>query len=500
MGPTRHRSALVKPIAGLLVVAALCLGFAAQALATTRFAVSGGGGGDGNCSTKAALCSIQAAHDAATDGDTLIISHGAYDFGANSGPTINKELTVKGEDGEPPPALTSNKSDGYTLLVAGGNGLSVSHLRISQLGPSNALGLVAFGTSGRPLLEIIIANTTGAGATSIALVGPVALRDSTADTGGGDARSISVSGDGIIRNVTAANGGGNGIALLVNPACFVGCSADSNVVVANSILLNEGGGGFDVKTTSGNSFDGTHTYYAHAVLDFSNYANVSNCAGGCTLTPPGSASNQVAPPKLVDTLNADFHELSGSPTIDAGQDSADNGSTDPDGNARKLGAAPDIGAYEFVPPGSPAVTPNPPAPPPGGPPGILLQFRGLTFSLNVLKVKGKVVVIPLACPAGAQGNCAGNLTIVTASKVLVPKKATVAAKRKKKKLTLGKASFSIPPGQTKNVRVKLSKSALKLLASKGSVKSVVNVRATVNGIPTATTKKVTVKGKKKKRR
>jgi len=297
--------------------------------------------------------------------------------------------------------------------------------------------------------------------------------------------------------VTAVDGGGNGIALLANPACFIGCSADSNIAVTNSILDAQGGGGFDVKTTSGSGGGGT-TYYAHVALDFSNYDTTNNCAGGCAITPAGSGNNQVAPPKLADTGTANFHELSGSPTIDAGQDSPDNGSTDPDGNARKIGAAPDIGAYEFVPPGT-TVTPNPPAPPPGGAVGTPVRFPGLTLALNVLKVKGKSVLIPISCPAGARGNCTGKITIVTASKVLVPKKATAAAKRKKKKLTLGKASFSVPPGQKKNVKVKLSKSALKLLAKKGSLKAVVSIRGTVNGLTTTSSKKVTVKGKKKKR-
>jgi hypothetical protein len=57
---------------------------------------------------------------------------------------------------------------------------------------------------------------------------------------------------------------------------------------------------------------------------------------------------------LADPSSLDFHELAGSPTIDKGTDDPQNGATDPDGRPRFLGAAPDIGAYEF--PAAGAVT------------------------------------------------------------------------------------------------------------------------------------------------
>ena len=59
--------------------------------------------------------------------------------------------------------------------------------------------------------------------------------------------------------------------------------------------------------------------------------------------------NQSAAPLFVNTEAGDFREAAGSPTIDAGL--ADElGPLDLAGNPRVLGSAPDIGAYEFVPP------------------------------------------------------------------------------------------------------------------------------------------------------
>jgi hypothetical protein len=67
--------------------------------------------------------------------------------------------------------------------------------------------------------------------------------------------------------------------------------------------------------------------------------------------------NQSAPPLFVDPENGDFREAAGSPTIDAGIAGL-LGPLDLAGNARVLGPAPDIGAFEFVP----AMSPPGPAP------------------------------------------------------------------------------------------------------------------------------------------
>jgi hypothetical protein len=66
-------------------------------------------------------------------------------------------------------------------------------------------------------------------------------------------------------------------------------------------------------------------------------------------TPPSDMGNISLDPLFNDRANGNFHLLSGSPCIDAGDDSAvAGGSTDLDGRPRILGARVDIGAYEYT--------------------------------------------------------------------------------------------------------------------------------------------------------
>ena len=80
-------------------------------------------------------------------------------------------------------------------------------------------------------------------------------------------------------------------------------------------------------------------------------------ASGATLTDGGG--NSAADPLFVNPGGGDFHLSAGSPAIDAGADDPQNGPVDLDGKPRKLGAAPDMGAYEFQPPEIPADTTAP---------------------------------------------------------------------------------------------------------------------------------------------
>ena len=77
--------------------------------------------------------------------------------------------------------------------------------------------------------------------------------------------------------------------------------------------------------------------------------------------------NQSAAPLFANPAANDLHQLPGSPTIDAGIIDPALGRSDPDGDLRLLGAAPDIGADEYVPPESSPAPPPPTADPEAGP-------------------------------------------------------------------------------------------------------------------------------------
>ena len=493
----------------LVVAIALLLVAAAEASATTRFAVPGGTGTSMDCTFDTDQCSLKhVLEDVVGANDEVIVLPGTHDFGTNpvNVRSAGRPLNIHGQEGQPRPTIVAdaayvlgscnpspcvddntvfrhlrieNKTKGGGLYFNGG--LAASPVTVDDV-------VVVLGTSGMVNGNGLLVGGKPGGAVAYAFI-----RNTTVFAPGDNQFAIGAAANLTLRGVTAIATGNNSHALSQGANCVPGdCGNDAQSNVFNSILQG-GPGGADVRTTL--SFN---NHLANVALDYSNFDSVISCAG-CTNSAPGSAHNQTAAPLLVDKAGGDFHESAGSPTIDAGIDDPLNGLTDLDGNPRKLGAAPDIGAFETAGPGNPTTNPNPT-------PGtvitpIQLTVGGVTLTLNlptVLKVSGKYVVIPFVCPVGVTGNCTGAIKIVTASKVLVPKKVSAAARRKKKKLTLGNTSFSVPSGQTKNVRVKLSKAALKLLAAKGKVKAVVTLKATANGATKSAQKKVTVKGKKKR--
>src|SRR5205085_2451336 len=109
-------------------------------------------------------------------------------------------------------------------------------------------------------------------------------------------------------------------------------------------------------------------------------------------------------------------------------------------------------------PGGPSVVPPPP-------------FAGLTLHGQTLTVgsNGKVTV-SVPCPAAALGNCVGTDTLKTTSPVSLKVVAAKAKKKKAKVLTLGHAHFSIAPGKTGKVTIKLSKTAFRYLVKKHKLK------------------------------
>ena len=97
------------------------------------------------------------------------------------------------------------------------------------------------------------------------------------------------------------------------------------------------------------------------------------------MSAPGASGNQTAEPFLADpfpipdSFDSDLHQLSGSPTVDAGVAAPEAGDLDLDGEPRCMGAATDIGADELPGPpcgdGGPSAGPTatPALPLPAGP-------------------------------------------------------------------------------------------------------------------------------------
>jgi hypothetical protein len=121
-------------------------------------------------------------------------------------------------------------------------------------------------------------------------------------------------------------------------------------------------------------------------------------------------------------------------------------------------AVPDAACSPGQPSGPPPLDPGPPGTGPPGPANVVADVTGpvMTVSGRALAVdpRGRVAVT-LACPAGEPGDCAGTLTIKTAGRVR--------AARKARRVKLGSARFTIAPGTSRRIAVKLSRSNRRLV-------------------------------------
>jgi hypothetical protein len=118
-------------------------------------------------------------------------------------------------------------------------------------------------------------------------------------------------------------------------------------------------------------------------------------------------------------------------------------------------------------------------------------FKGVVIAKQTVRLSKNKVRISVRCPRGIPGNCTGSLVLKSAKRV---------SAAKKKILSLGRAKFTIQPGQKKKVTVRISKAGRRYLARKGKLKA--TARATSkDGAGTSKTSrgKVTLKAKKRHR-
>ena len=295
-------------------------------------------------------------------------------------------------------------------------------------------GVSSFGPSG-----VLVSDTVGTGAGSWA--GMEVL-------GGGSAKFLNVTAIGTDTGGIRADGGGT-------------------VATVKNSIARDAGIAPDLNATGG----------AVMTVSYSNFVDSTGTTAG--------AGNQSSDPLFANSALGDFHLLAGSPAIDAGAGDADLGGTDFEGDTRPTGAAPDIGADEYVPPPPPpppgdggggGETTPPPAdtPPPTIVPPVLtpVQIGGpvVTISASPVTVtKTGVANIRVGCPSTAAQFCQGTLTLRTATRV------NVAARRI---LTLGRRTFKINAGARGVVGVKLTRQARRVLrrAKRLRIKAIANVR------------------------
>lgn len=151
-----------------------------------------------------------------------------------------------------------------------------------------------------------------------------------------------------LRNVTAIGQGTGGHGIRIYAGSALAATIDAIGTIAR-------GGGVDVSART----DGSIGSSATINLDHSNFSTTQTDFGIASITSPSVSGNQTAAPIFANAAADDYHQVVGSPTIDAGAVDGSSGTTDIDGDARVLGTTADIGYDEYVPP----TLPGSPAPP-----------------------------------------------------------------------------------------------------------------------------------------
>jgi hypothetical protein len=324
-------------------LAALALTAGASA-ATTRYASPGGGATGGEPCPLSDPCTLANAIQGHTpgqvvDGDKVVVLSGLGAYNPGTGLLISANIDLGGEPGKPLPVIHG----------AGTNGLSrsgpatIHDLRIDQ--PTGTAGLSLDSTPGGLVAERVFVSYGGAANGACQFTETILMKDSVCLATGTGGAGVN-NGGGVVnvtlRNVTAVGTGTNGRGIRMD--------SNSSVTLVGTNVIAFG--------TLSDVFSGTSSGTTAVTLDHSNYDTAPTAAGTgtATATAPGTNGNQTAPPLFANLAGGDFHELAGSPTIDAGLADPSIGSFDLDHAARSqatcLGgtAKPDIGAYEIAPP------------------------------------------------------------------------------------------------------------------------------------------------------
>lgn len=343
-----------------MLTATLSLPIASVASAAIRYAAPGGTGAD-PCANPAKPCSVftaaqmRAPRTTIQAGDVVELAPGIYhaddegEFGELGSIGPPEGVTVRGQPGKARPVILvkENTTIGETFSV--GPGVEVADLEIRNQSRQGTAIAVRGGTLNRVIARSNARDDTCGFSEGV-------IRSSAClNSGGGAAIGVNLAGNGaltgVIRNSTLIATGPGSVGMdFIYQAFKRGLTADIDAVsvmvkgeeqdvIAKAWALNKGRGA-DV------SIELRSSDYATVEVDAMHGGTVS-------VTRPGTNGNITALPLLA---KGNLSQLPGSPTVDKGEIDEASGSLDLDGEARTIGAAPDIGADEL---GSAAPGANP---------------------------------------------------------------------------------------------------------------------------------------------
>lgn len=442
------RARLLPPLtAGLLLTGGSLLLAAAPASAAIRHAAPNG---VGVACSSASPCSFGTATGPGVGaGDEVVLAAGDY-------PALTVQTTLPSFGVQIHGASRQNRA----VLHLNGSGQvrvtgtsRLSDVDIASVSSNPALKLDSGGTGERLRID-----ATGGGSASGALeiydgtLGNSVLRATSANAKAAQTRPNGSVVTATLRNVTIVATGTGAVGYSLAAIANVG-STTANLT--NVIVRSTDGVGITTSTGGG-------TAVAHVTLDHSNVDSWTKGSGASIVDLGGS--QLPVPIGLVDVAGGNFHQLPGSPTVDAGRNAAENGTLDLDGNPRQVGTT-DIGAYERAapvvdPPAGPGESPvadpvadpvaapvdppvgdggdllAPPSAPRTDPPRAAVPAR---LTSRALKLHGHRAIVGLSCPGSSPGGCSGRLTLGLAGRPSIA------------------AAYRLAAGQRKTLRLRLSR-------------------------------------------
>jgi hypothetical protein len=343
----------------ILLITVLSLVGAQQASAAVRYAAPGGVGPSGlNGCLEGNPCGLELAIEdpAVADGDEVRLLPGPYDIGGNT-VVADDAITIHPRDANTRPTI-SGSAPSMIQITDNATLRDVALIDTTNVGGGQTLSVDPNGALAERVT--VKATNTGPGPQFACAVLSGTLRDSTCLMihSGGSPFDIAVgsasattptTGTPRFINVTAAGSGTVRGLLASSNSNDVNISVTAHNMITPNVVAEAGG------------FPGAT---ASITLTNSNYQSSTATGTGASVTAVDAPTNQSALPLFADPLNGDFHQLPGSPTIDAGAPTGLLGTLDLDFEARSQGSAPDIGADEFTAPPAPQITdtdPNSPA-------------------------------------------------------------------------------------------------------------------------------------------
>ena len=288
------------------------------ASAAPRYASPSSADTSGSCDSTAP-CRLDWAVGGASNGEIVQLLPG--DYAVSYPVAATASITVTADPAKPRPRLLGDALRTAPTISLGLGG-TLSHVYAEAATNQPAVSTKSV------LVEDVIAYSQGASAIVAKAGSAAVIRDSVAQTAAG-APALKLTDNQITGSLDVVN-----VTAVANAIGSTGLENGSGgpVTITNTIAR---GAAADI-TKFGIVADATVTYSS-----FRPAASTGVSAG------PG---NRDADPVFVNLTGGVFRQVAGSPTIDAGSGAAANlGSFDPDGRARIIGSAPDIGAYEFDP-------------------------------------------------------------------------------------------------------------------------------------------------------